>query len=456
MANLQHIQINTSIGGSTNKNKARVRTFTLGKKSVSVAEAGDVDMSGSLTSGILIYDATDKIFKITDPAEIIGTMDVVPGSRKINTVGPLQGGGDLTGDLTISLPQAGAGTPGYVPGLGGIDAGNAATIAQVNSAYSEFAGHLTASNNPHQVTKTQVGLGSVQNVDTTTTANITDSAGKRFLTEQEKIYVSVLSGVNTGDETKESITTKVGRASGNNMGLLHPDDWQMFTIGITAHAGRLDNPHQVTKAQVGLGHADNTADIDKPVSTLTQAAITAEENARILGDEDLGEKIDLHESRIDNPHEVTKGQVGLGSVQNVDTTTTANITDSSNKRFVTDADLVILDDVSTSSVHSAQPGDELVLEIDGNSRNHRAVLEIQGAGTRTVRIDHARPLEGDIVHIRYQVGNVQGMAVVLRGTADEILDEFETEDVSGDPAEMIIRFTSGSWAVIQALYPATS
>ncbi|MEO0496282.1 MAG: hypothetical protein AAF141_02780 [Pseudomonadota bacterium] len=33
------------------------------------------------------------------------------------------------------------------------------------------------------------------------------------------------------------------------------------------------NPHSVTKAQVGLGNADNTADADKPISTATQSAL---------------------------------------------------------------------------------------------------------------------------------------------------------------------------------------
>jgi len=44
---------------------------------------------------------------------------------------------------------------------------------------------------------------------------------------------------------------------------------------ITAHTSRTDNPHAVTKAQVGLGSADNTADSAKPISTATQAALDA-------------------------------------------------------------------------------------------------------------------------------------------------------------------------------------
>lgn len=42
---------------------------------------------------------------------------------------------------------------------------------------------------------------------------------------------------------------------------------------LAAHEADHDNPHQVTKAQVGLGNCDNTADEDKPVSTATQAAL---------------------------------------------------------------------------------------------------------------------------------------------------------------------------------------
>lgn len=47
--------------------------------------------------------------------------------------------------------------------------------------------------------------------------------------------------------------------------------------GKTAYEHSLStaNPHQVTKAQVGLGSVDNTADKDKPISTATQAALDA-------------------------------------------------------------------------------------------------------------------------------------------------------------------------------------
>ena len=42
---------------------------------------------------------------------------------------------------------------------------------------------------------------------------------------------------------------------------------------LDAHIEDLLNPHQVTKGQIGLGNVDNTADADKPVSNSAQAAI---------------------------------------------------------------------------------------------------------------------------------------------------------------------------------------
>ena len=43
----------------------------------------------------------------------------------------------------------------------------------------------------------------------------------------------------------------------------------------TAHSTNTANPHNVTKAQMGLGSADNVSDINKPILTATQAALDA-------------------------------------------------------------------------------------------------------------------------------------------------------------------------------------
>jgi len=63
---------------------------------------------------------------------------------------------------------------------------------------SDLANIATAKVNLSLV-KADVGLSNVVNADTTTTANITDSANKRFLTDAQQTVVGNTSGTNTGD-----------------------------------------------------------------------------------------------------------------------------------------------------------------------------------------------------------------------------------------------------------------
>lgn len=77
------------------------------------------------------------------------------------------------------------------------------------------------------------------------------------------------------------------------------------------------NPHDVTKSQIGLGNVDNTSDVNKPVSTAQANAIA---DAKKAGT-DAKEIIDGHVANINNPHGITKEQLGLG---NVDNTSDAN------------------------------------------------------------------------------------------------------------------------------------
>lgn len=53
---------------------------------------------------------------------------------------------------------------------------------------------------------------------------------------------------------------------------------------IDNHANNKENPHQVTKDQIGLGNVDNVADLNKPISTATQNAL--DEISTLLSDEE--------------------------------------------------------------------------------------------------------------------------------------------------------------------------
>ena len=82
---------------------------------------------------------------------------------------------------------------------------------------------------------------------------------------------------------------------------------------VNNHIANKSNPHAVTKAQVGLGNASNTSDADKPVSTAQAAAIA---DAKAAGTA-AQTSINSHAGRKDNPHAVTRAQLGLATTDQV-------------------------------------------------------------------------------------------------------------------------------------------
>lgn len=80
---------------------------------------------------------------------------------------------------------------------------------------------------------------------------------------------------------------------------------------LSSHTSNTSNPHKVTKAQVGLGNVDNTSDTNKPVSTAQAQAIA---DAKKAGT-DAKNNLDTHTKNTNNPHSVTKAQVGLSNVE---------------------------------------------------------------------------------------------------------------------------------------------
>ena len=104
------------------------------------------------------------------------------------------------------------------------------TTNKANQA--DLTAHIQNQNNPHNVTKQQVGLGNVTNVE------------------------------------------------------------QASKVDFQNHLNNHNNPHSVTKAQVGLGNVTNVEQASK-------------------------QEFNAHATNRNNPHGVTKSQVGLGNVDNV-------------------------------------------------------------------------------------------------------------------------------------------
>lgn len=82
---------------------------------------------------------------------------------------------------------------------------------------------------------------------------------------------------------------------------------------VNNHIANKSNPHTVTNAQVGLGNVNNTSDANKPVSTAQAAAIA---NAKAAGTA-AQTSINNHAGRKDNPHTVTRAQLGLATTDQV-------------------------------------------------------------------------------------------------------------------------------------------
>ena len=82
---------------------------------------------------------------------------------------------------------------------------------------------------------------------------------------------------------------------------------------LNAHIGNTSNPHKVTKVQVGLGNVQNLAPADMPVSTAQATAIADAKAAGTKAQTDLS----THANRTDNPHNVTRAQLGLATTDQV-------------------------------------------------------------------------------------------------------------------------------------------
>ena len=91
------------------------------------------------------------------------------------------------------------------------------------------------------------------------------------------------------------------------------DSDKVIKESLDAHMGNTSNPHKVTKVQIGLGNVQNLAPADMPVSTAQAAAIADAKAAGTKAQTDLS----THANRRDNPHNVTRAQLGLATTDQV-------------------------------------------------------------------------------------------------------------------------------------------
>jgi len=131
-------------------------------------------------------------------------------------------------------------------------------------------------------TITIASQGNVQSVNTKTgavvltTTDISEGTNQYFTAA--RVRAVVLTGLSLATNAVISATDTVLSAFGKLQAQITAN---LSTL--TSHTSNTSNPHATTKAQVGLGNADNTSDANKPVSTATQTALNAKQDTLVSG-----------------------------------------------------------------------------------------------------------------------------------------------------------------------------
>ena len=192
--------------------------------------------------------------------------------------------------------------------------------------------HIRDFNNPHKVTKDQIGLGKVENyspaempISNAVQTEIT-RIDKELLGAATDLTAHIKDTNNPHQTTKEQVGLgKVDNTSDLEKPISVPQqnefnrvdrelDKKALQTDLAAHVSDFNNPHHVTKEQIGLGNVDNTSDLEKPISIAVQEALN---NIKIdANGYATKEELTNHINDKNNPHKVTKEQIGLGNVDN--------------------------------------------------------------------------------------------------------------------------------------------
>lgn len=158
----------------------------------------------------------------------------------------------------------------------------------------------------------------------------------------------------------------------------------------------------INKSFVGLGNVDNTSDAGKPISTATQTALDAkvDENSAITGATKTKITYDA------------KGLVTAGA-----DATTADIADSSNKRYVTDAQLTVIGNTSGTNT-----GDQTLASL-GVTSSAAELNILDGATLTTTELNY---VDGVTSAIQTQLDAKAADADVVHDTGSETIGGVKT------------------------------
>ncbi len=248
-----------------------------------------------------VVDELDNIEKALRQQSEGGVIDHVNDKANPHQVGKFQVGLGLVDNFptaSVGEGQAGIANNRFMTPLRTKQLIDATSTVALNA-------HKVDYENPHQTTKAQVGLGSVQNFAVSTQAEAEAGASNaRYMTPLR---------------VREAIEALAGGR-------------------LTAHIEDYSNPHKTTKAQVGLGSVPDIpiASNASALAGVTDDGIITPRLLALVLSQTIGTNVVDHIGNINNPHNTTKVQVGLGDVQNYGIATELEARDAtSNLKYMT-------------------------------------------------------------------------------------------------------------------------
>ena len=212
------------------------------------------------------------------------------------------------------------------------------SISELESGLTEADTTLTESlnahksdvNNPHNVTKLQVGLGNVDNTSdlnkpiSTATQEALDTL-EQDLTNNISTNVSAINTAISGiQSTISSLQTKDEELESD----INTLSKNISTVNSTlsSHTANKSNPHEVTKAQIGLANVTNDAQVKRSEMGVASGVATLDESGKVL---------------LDQIPTILLGQLIDGGTFNV-TNATATLTSNAKTKLDTSSNTIVL------------------------------------------------------------------------------------------------------------------
>lgn len=201
-------------------------------------------------------------------------------------------------------------------------------------------------------------------------------------------------------------------------------DIDAVQTNLETHINNKSNPHEVNKAQVGLGNVDNTSDANKPISTATQNALNSKFNAS--DGNALKQRVDnmpeLIATDITVDSDNDSVNISLGKTSIVDGTlsgTTININSATTSKagILTPSDKTKIDKIITNGNGTKYLSDNgTYKEVSGGSSSSDInIIELQDIRDIINIVNHEKDAASS------DISSVFGGSVNFRAIVDDII-----------------------------------